>query len=136
MKRAAVLFDMDGVTIDTEPLYTNAEIRLFREYGIEIPEEDFSLFRGCSEKMFFALSMERYGISENPNIFIEKGRKYVLEEFNKNIPFVKGFKVLHNWVAKFYHVGLVTASPKESLNFICKKVGLDNYFKHMLSKKK
>ena len=46
----AVIFDMDGVIIDTEPLYTRAEIKLFREYGIEIPKEDWSLFRGCSEE--------------------------------------------------------------------------------------
>ena len=40
-----VLFDLDGVTIDTEPLYTNSEIRLFREYGVEIPKEDWSQAR-------------------------------------------------------------------------------------------
>ncbi len=44
----AVLFDMDGVVLDTEPLYTKAEIRLFGEYGVVIPEEDWSLFRGCA----------------------------------------------------------------------------------------
>ena len=36
----AIIFDMDGVIIDTEPLYTKAEVRLFSEYGVEIPPED------------------------------------------------------------------------------------------------
>ena len=49
----AVIFDMDGVIIDTEPLYTKAEIRLFDEYGVKVPEEDWSLFRGCTEQDFF-----------------------------------------------------------------------------------
>lgn len=133
MKQAAILFDMDGVTIDTEPLYTRAEVRLFGEYGVKIPKEDFALFRGCSEKNFYDLSIKHYGISENKNIFISKGRKYVLEEFNKNIPFMPGFKTFHRWVSKKYHTGLVTASPKSSLNFICKKIGLQNYFSHMIS---
>jgi len=51
----AVLFDMDGVVLDTEVLYTRAEIRLFKEYGVIIPKEDWSLFRGCSEKDFLIL---------------------------------------------------------------------------------
>tara|TARA_Y100000590_G_scaffold304553_2_gene343448 strand:+ start:1100 stop:1765 length:666 start_codon:yes stop_codon:yes gene_type:complete len=132
-RNAAILFDMDGVTIDTEPLYTRAEIRLFKEYGVIIPKKDYSLFRGCSEKTFFDLSMKRYGIVENKEIFISKGRKYVLEEFSKGVPFVPGFKRLHCWVSKNYYTGLVTASPKSSLNFICKKINLQNYFLHMLS---
>ena len=44
-----ILFDLDGVTIDTEPLYAKGEIRLLKEYGIAIPKEDRKLFRGCTE---------------------------------------------------------------------------------------
>jgi len=133
MKKSAVLFDLDGVTIDTEPLYTLSEIRLFKEYGVEIPREDWPLFRGCSEETFFDLSMARYGITENRDIFIQKGRKYVLEEFKKNIPFVPGFKDLISRVSKNHITGLVTASPIRSLDWIRKKIGLDNYFQYIIS---
>ena len=39
--KSAVLFDLDGVTIDTEPLYPIAEIRLFHDYGVDIPRKDW-----------------------------------------------------------------------------------------------
>ncbi len=133
MEKSAILFDLDGVTIDTEPLYTLSEIRLFKEYGVEIPKEDWGLFRGCSENTFFDLSMARYGITENRDIFIQKGRKYVMEEFKKNIPFVPGFKDLIARVSKNYITGLVTASPIHSLDWIRKKIELDNYFKYIIS---
>ena len=132
-EKSAILFDLDGVTIDTEPLYTLSEIRLFKEYGVDIPKEDWGLFRGCSEKTFFDLSMERYGITENREIFIQKGRKYVMEAFKKNIPFVSGFKNLIDRVSENYITGLVTASPISSLDWISKKIGLENYFQFMIS---
>ena len=131
--KSAILFDLDGVTIDSESLYTLAEIRLFGEYGIEIPEEDWPLFRGCSEQTFFDLSIERYGITENREVFIQKGRKYVMDEFNKNIPFVPGFKSLIKRISSDYITGLVTASPLHSLNWIREKIALDNYFQFILS---
>ena len=74
---------MDGITIDTEPLYAKGEIRLFKEYGITIPEQDWKLFRGCTEEKFYELSMNRYGINEERSIFQNKGRAYILEEFEK-----------------------------------------------------
>ena len=67
----AVIFDMDGVILDTEPLYTRAEVRLFDEYGVHIPKEDWSLFRGCSEEDFFNLSMQRYKVNENMTVFMD-----------------------------------------------------------------
>ena len=133
IKKSAVLFDLDGVTIDTEPLYTLSEIRLFKEYGVEIPREDWLLFSGCSEEDFFNLSIARYGITENRDIFVQKGRKYVLDEFKKNIPFVPGFKDLIARLSKNYITGLVTASPIHLLGWIREKIGLDNYFQHIIS---
>ena len=132
-EKSAILFDLDGVTIDTEPLYTLAEIRLFGEYGIKIPQEDWSLFRGCSEETFFDLSIDRYSITENREVFIQKGRQYVMEEFKKNIPFVPGFINLISRISKLYITGLVTASPLHSLNWIREKINLDNYFNYIIS---
>ena len=133
IEKSAVLFDLDGVTIDTEPLYTVAEIRLFAEYGVKIPEKDLHLFRGSSEETFFDLSMDRYGITENRDTFIRKGRQYVMAEFKKNIPFVPGFKNLIKRISKNYITGLVTASPLHSLNWIRNKISLDDYFQYILS---
>ena len=129
----AILFDLDGITIDTEPLYTRAEIRLFGEYGVKIPKKDLHLFRGCSENKFFDLSMKRYGITESRDIFINRGRQYVIDEFNKNIDFVPGFTHLHHIISKQYIIGLVTASPRSSLDWVIKKMNLNNYFKHIIS---
>jgi HAD superfamily hydrolase (TIGR01509 family) len=131
--KSAVLFDLDGVTIDTEPLYTIAEIRLFHDYGVDIPRKDWGLFRGCSEERFFELSIERYGISEDRDIFIKKGRQYVMDEFNKNIPFIPGFKSLIKRIGNSHVTGLVTASPLRSLEWIRDKIGLDNYFQYIIS---
>ena len=124
---------MDGVIIDTEPLYTRAEIRLFAEYGVQIPKKDLYLFRGCSEKDFFDLSMKHFQISENKNIFIEKGRKYIREEFIKGLSFMPGFHNLLNRIQKKYKIGLVTASPRHNVDWICELIDLNNIFKNIIS---
>ena len=130
---SAVIFDMDGVILDTEPLYTKAEIRLFGEYGVTIPEEDWSLFRGCAEQDFFNLSMKRYKITEDKNVFMEKGRAYVRDEFKKSLAFMPGFHDLHKMVKQNYHIGLVTASPGHNLDWLRTLIELDDLFEHIIS---
>ena len=130
---SAVIFDMDGVILDTEPLYTKAEIRLFGEYGVTIPEEDWSLFRGCTEQDFFNLSMKRYKITEDKNVFMEKGRAFVRDEFKKSLAFMPGFHRLHKMVKQHYHIGLVTASPRHNLDWLRTLIELDDLFEHIIS---
>ncbi len=131
--KSAVIFDMDGVIIDTEPLYTKAEIRLFGEYGVIIPEEDWSLFRGCAEQDFFDLSMERYNITEDKAVFVEKGRGYVRDEFKKSLSFMPGFHALHKRVINNYKTGLVTASPRHNLDWLHELIGLYDLFHNIIS---
>lgn len=46
MPLKAVLFDMDGVIVDTEPLHRKAYFKMFDEFGINVSEELFTSFTG------------------------------------------------------------------------------------------
>jgi HAD superfamily hydrolase (TIGR01509 family) len=127
-----ILFDLDGVTIDTEPLYAKGEIRLFKEYNITIPQEDWKLFRGCTEEKFYDLSMNRYGIDEDRSIFQNKGRVYIRREFEKNLNFMPGFKPLIKRLNGQYSLGLVTASPEYMFKWVDERLNLSEIFEHII----
>jgi len=127
-----ILFDLDGVTIDTEPLYAKGETKLFKEYGITIPGEDWKLFRGCTEEKFYDLSMNLYDISEDRSIFQNKGRAYVREEFKKNLDFMSGFKSLIKRLNGQYSIGLVTATPEYMFQWIDERLNLSGIFEHVV----
>ena len=45
----ALIFDLDGVIIDTEPLHAEAKRITFEKYGIAVPERLYAEFRGRSD---------------------------------------------------------------------------------------
>jgi HAD superfamily hydrolase (TIGR01509 family) len=48
----AVIFDMDGVLIDSEPFIREASVRMFAERGLVVQPEDFVPFTGAGEDRF------------------------------------------------------------------------------------
>jgi HAD superfamily hydrolase (TIGR01509 family) len=60
MKTQAVIFDMDGVLTDSEPLINASAIRMFREKGIEAQPEDFLPFVGTGEDRYIGGVAAKY----------------------------------------------------------------------------
>ena len=48
----AVLFDMDGVLIDSEEYMAKTGVRALKKYGIDAKESDFAEFVGCGENRY------------------------------------------------------------------------------------
>jgi len=59
----AVLFDMDGVLVDTERQICLAAIQMFKELGIEVQPEDFLPFVGAGENRYLGGVAEKYGVT-------------------------------------------------------------------------
>lgn len=57
----AVIFDMDGVLTDSEPLINAAAVAMFREKGLPVQPEDFLPFVGTGEDRYLGGVAEKYG---------------------------------------------------------------------------
>ncbi len=56
----AIIFDMDGVLTDSEPLINEAAVAMFREKGLTVQPEDFRPFVGTGEDRYIGGVAEKY----------------------------------------------------------------------------
>ncbi|MBP3588704.1 MAG: cytidine deaminase, partial [Clostridia bacterium] len=63
MKYKAILFDMDGVLIESEWLMRDTSIQSLAEHGVQAKHEDFLEFTGCGEDRFIGGVAEKYGLT-------------------------------------------------------------------------
>ena len=69
----AVLFDMDGVLIDSEELMAKSGILALRDYGLDPKSEDFIPFVGRGEDQYIGGVARKYGLAYDPEM---KARAY------------------------------------------------------------
>lgn len=60
----AVIFDMDGVIIDSEPIYREANTEIYKKYGIELNQEDHDRHQGSNLKDIWLDILDRYEVKE------------------------------------------------------------------------
>lgn len=73
-----VLFDMDGVLLESEEYITRAGMQMFREKGLEVKFEDFREFTGMGENRFLGGVAQKYGIEFK--VDEDKARTYQIYE--------------------------------------------------------
>lgn len=73
-----VLFDMDGVLVDSESFMSKAAIMMFSELGVKVLPDDFHPFVGMGENKYLGGVAESHGIKIN--IEQAKARAYEIFE--------------------------------------------------------
>jgi HAD superfamily hydrolase (TIGR01509 family) len=58
-----ILFDMDGVLVDSEPFICKSAVLMFGELGLKVSPEDFIPFVGMGENRYIGGVAEKYGLS-------------------------------------------------------------------------
>lgn len=73
----ALIFDMDGVLVDSEPLHLAAYQELFKPHGIEYTEKHNQEFLGCKDIAMAHILVERYKLSMTP-LDLVQGKEEIL----------------------------------------------------------
>ena len=114
----AILFDMDGVVIDSEKLYSQSEKGLLSQYGVSFDDSDWLKIKGCTEKQFYDLVYSKFNIDIPRNDLIKQGREFLKKIFSDNLKYMDGFNDIFSILRKKYKLGLVTSTGIELVKHI------------------
>jgi beta-phosphoglucomutase len=71
-----VLFDMDGVIVDSEAFIAEAAVRMFAEHGVSVRSQEFLPFVGTGEERYLGGVAEQHGFGFD--IARDKARTYAI----------------------------------------------------------
>ena len=136
MALQAVLFDMDGVIVDTEPLHRKAYFQVFSDLGIDVSDELYSSFTGLSTFRTVETLKENFTIPMDTEEIMRHKRVYFKTYFDTDPDFnlIPGVKDL---IIKYYESGitlvLASSATMTSINMMFDRFDLHRFFKGKIS---
>lgn len=136
MQLKAVLFDMDGVIVDTEPLHRKAYFKMFETFGMQVSDEMYATFAGASTKRVCDTLISHFGLQESRETLMETKRAFFKEIFDHDPEFdlLPGVRALiEHYRQNQITMVLASSASMQTITWVFEKFGLDPYFKAKIS---
>lgn len=131
-----ILFDMDGVLTDTEPLHYHCWKQAFMENGIDLDYETYKPCIGSTREFLCNLILKAYGIDfrKDPSVR-DRMNELKAQYIDQNgLPQIDGVEeVVRTLYERGYTLAVVSSSPLESIQFNMETLELSQYFSLLFS---
>lgn len=133
-KLDAVLFDMDGVIIDSEPLWSEAEKRLLARRNLSYSPSLKTAMMGRDAKGAVSLLIEHYSLAESLEELIGERNHLIAQLFKEDLKTIPGaLELVRSVIAAGIMTGLVSSSSQVLIELALEKVGATGLFAVTLS---
>lgn len=128
-----VIFDMDGVIIDSEVIYIDFFQKVLQDFDVEISEEDLFSLAGLSQQKtdeFLKLKLHR-----KPEEVYSLMKKYIDDDkINYSSIVMDGFyPLLKELKRKKFNIALASSSPKKTINNVLEELDIKDEFDAIIS---
>ena len=107
----ALIFDMDGVLVDSEPLHKRAKQMAFQEFGIQFPSSTYDNYKGRPDATMFQEVLAGRSVDEIAEILHRKHQFF--ETIEHELQPILGAEEFVKWASGRYRLALATsATPR------------------------
>ena len=120
-----IIFDFDGVLVDSEILVANAFAKYMQKFGIEVDEKEFASFAGKKTDQVIDILSKKYSIEDQQKFFTDI-MDIASNIYKKELTTVKG---AYDFVSNLkLNIFIGSNSMKERIIDGLQRVRLDKYF--------
>ncbi len=131
-----VIFDMDGVIVDTEPVHRYAYFHHFDELNIPVTDEMFATFTGNSTRNVFQKLKDIFNLEHEVENLIQRKRNIFNDSFDtkEDLHLLDG---VENLIKDLYNNGIqlivASSASKVTIDRVFKRFHLHQYFSDIVS---
>jgi HAD superfamily hydrolase (TIGR01509 family) len=131
----AVIFDMDGVIIDSEPLHVMADNEILKHSGITVPEGYFDRFAGWTLQSMWEEIRKDYHIDKSVEEIVELQLPFKLELLREgDYRPIPGIVDLMEKIGEMgLPIAIASSSPVQFIDAVLEKLGLKKYVQFWVS---
>ena len=136
MKYKAVIFDMDGVLIDSEPLHQKVGYKMMHDLAIPLDEGNFLRFTGTTVISMWKTLAQEYELSQSPEELTSLYNKQFTDRLagSDEVSLFKGVRdVLENLNRKGVPVAVASSSNREVIESVLNHFGIIDHFRIIVS---
>lgn len=131
-----VIFDMDGVIVDTEPVHRYAYFKQFEELNIEVTEAMYTSFTGFSTRNTFQTLKEQFQLEHEVEDLIQRKRSIFNDAFDtkEDLELLEGVRALiEDLHQNGFQLILASSASKVTIDRVFTRFGLHDFFTHIVS---
>ena len=129
----AVIFDMDGLLIDSEPKWDQARAEMAARLGKSWNEDDHAAVMGVSTEEWARYMRGRWGLEMPTNDIIQEVVERMRGIYNEQIPFREGAVEAVDLAAAHYRTALASGSERSLIDLVTSSPELSGKLEVILS---
>lgn len=130
----AILFDMDGVIVDSEPLHLLAYQKFFSSYDIGYTANDNAEFLGTKDTWMANVLIDRYGLKETAAELVKIKEDNLLHLIKESAEARPGlYDILDRAAAKKIPMAVASSATIPTINLVIDTLKIRHYFQALAS---
>jgi HAD superfamily hydrolase (TIGR01509 family) len=129
----AVVFDLDGVLVDSEELWDTVRRSVAAEAGRPWPTGATRAMQGMSTAEWSAYLTNVVGIPAEPNVVAVMVLDRMAAQYNARLPLLPGAVEVVGRLERCWPLGLASSSPRRLIDTVLKSAGIAQRFRVSVS---